>query len=178
MRKVMLAGVAALVLAGCQTTNTVEGGPAKLDVSFTGNGWDGETVPDGQHCSKYGGDGETPPMRVRQLPGRTDLIVVAFNDRDYQRLSHDGGHGKIGFPVEQEADSVELPAVPGGRAELPGDPYVVAKNRATGDYAQPGYLPPCSGGRGNDYFAVVKAFDTDSDPNLLLAKATVELGSY
>ena len=35
--------------------------------------------------------------------------------------------------------------------------------------------PPCSGGRGNRYFAVVKAVDADGK---VLAKAKIRLGRY
>ena len=46
---------------------------------------------------------------------------------------------------------------------------------ATGAWKSPGYLPPCSGGRGNRYVAVVKAVDADRK---VLAKAKIKLGRY
>ena len=49
------------------------------------------------------------------------------------------------------------------------------KNRATGAWKSPGYLPPCSGSRGNRYFAVVKAVGADKK---VLAKAKIKLGRY
>ena len=72
-------------------------------------------------------------------------------------LSYDGGHGKIGYWIEEGSTSAMLPSVPGEAKDLPEGSFVEKRNRATGDYARPGYLPPCSGGRGNKYFAEVKA---------------------
>ena len=179
MRRILIAGAAMVALAACQTTGA-DSAPdaAQLDVAFAGGGWDGERIPQGQQCSKFGGDGKTPPLRVANVPAAADMIVVEFNDRDYQPMSYDGGHGKIGFPVKGEGGTVTLPSVPGETADLPGSARVGEKNRATGDYARPGYLPPCSGGRGNDYFAVVKALDTDADPQMVVGLGRIELGRY
>ena len=68
-----------------------------------------------------------------------------------------------------------LPPVPGGTEETPAGTWIEKKNRATGAWKSPGYLPPCSGGGGNRYFAVVKAVDADRK---VLAKAKIKLGRY
>ena len=68
-----------------------------------------------------------------------------------------------------------IPALPGETARMPEGARIVAKNRATGSYARAGYLPPCSGGRGNLYFADVIALDTKGD---VLAKGRIILGRY
>ena len=135
--------------------------------------WDGQRVPTGQQCRLFGGRGATPPMEVAGIPAGTAWIVVAFNDRDFAPLSTCGGHGTIGFPAR--GTKMTLPAVPGMTAQLPGGAVVVAAARSTGDYASPRYLPPCSGGRGNRYFAEVSAMDR---ANKVLATARVELGRY
>ncbi|MBZ0128393.1 MAG: hypothetical protein K8F59_04715 [Rhodobacteraceae bacterium] len=135
--------------------------------------WDGKTVPTGQQCKLHGGNGATPPIKVTGLPAGTRWIVVEFNDKSYTPLSTNGGHGKIGFPVS--GASATLPSVPGMTAKLPGGAVVVAKARSSGRYASPGYLPPCSGGKGNRYSADVKALDAD---NKVLEKISIGIGRY
>lgn len=135
--------------------------------------WDGKTVPAGQQCKLNGGNGKTPPIKVTGMPDGTRWIVVEFNDRSYAPLANNGGHGKIGFPVS--GSTATLPPVPGMTARLPGRAVVVAKARTSGRYASPGYLPPCSGGKGNRYTAVVKALDANSK---LLEKVNINIGRY
>ena len=105
---------------------------------------------------------------------------MEFNDRSYQPLSYDGGHGKIGYWIEEGSTSAMLPSVPGEAKDLPEGSFVEKRNRATGDYARPGYLPPCSGGRGNKYFAEVKAVEKVEGKKKpeVLAKAKIQLGKY
>ncbi len=147
--------------------------------AFADPAWDGRKLPAGQHCSKFGGKGATPPLRVDGIPTGANAIVVEFNDRSYYDLSTDGGHGKIGFPVAPGAISVTLPSVPGETASLPSGAFVHKRNRATGSYATAGYLPPCSGGRGNAYFADVLAVElADGKIVRTLGKTTIELGRY
>lgn len=135
--------------------------------------WDGKNVPQGQNCKLDGGNGKTPPIKVTGLPAGTRWVVVEFNDKSYSPLSRNGGHGKIGFPVSGSAAT--LPAVPGMTAKLPGGAVVVTKARSTGRYASPGYLPPCSGGKGNRYTADVKALDANSK---VLEQVSIDIGRY
>ncbi|HWA20746.1 MAG TPA: hypothetical protein VG757_17295 [Devosia sp.] len=51
----------------------------------------------------------------------------------------------------------------------------MTKNRGTGDYDKPGYLPPCSGGQGNLYSATVTALDASG---ATLAEGKIDLGHY
>lgn len=135
--------------------------------------WDGRKVPAGQQCSLFGGNGATPPMTVAGLPQGTVWVVVAFNDRDYRPLSRNGGHGTIGFPVK--GASAKLPAVPGMTDRLPGGARVVAAAKSTGRSASPGYLPPCSGGRGNRYSADVSAVGADGK---VIETVRIAIGRY
>lgn len=135
--------------------------------------WDGKKIPAGQHCPLFGGKGGTPPMAISGLPKGTAWVVVAFNDRDYAPLSRNGGHGTIGFPVK--GTSAKLPAVPGMTDKLPGGARVLAKAKSTGEYASAGYLPPCSGGRGNRYHAEVSATGADGK---VIETVRVEIGRY
>ena len=153
---------------------------ADLKVSFADAAWDGEKVPKGQQCTKFRGKGETPSLKVENIPVGANAIIVEFNDRSYQPLSYDGGHGKIGFWIAEGTSSFTLPSVPGETKELPDGSFVETRNRATGDFARPGYLPPCSGGSGNKYFAEVKAvqkIEGKKKPKVL-AKAKIQLGKY
>ena len=149
---------------------------SRLSVSFADSAWNGKQVPDGQQCSIYGGDGATPALVVENIPKGADTILVEFNDRDYPPLSSAGGHGIVGFKIEGRGKAT-LPSVPGGtsRADrLPAGAFVAEDNRATGDFMSDGYLPPCSGGRGHRYFAVVKAVADGK----VVATGKIELGKY
>ncbi|MDG1471378.1 MAG: hypothetical protein P8Q26_07435 [Ascidiaceihabitans sp.] len=135
--------------------------------------WDGKKVPAGQQCTLHGGKGKTPPFQVTAIPAGTVMLVVEYNDKSFSKLSSKGGHGTIGYPVK--GTSGTFPAVPGLSANLPDGVRVIKKARSTGDYASAGYLPPCSGGRGNKYQADVKAV---SAAGKVLAKAKMDLGRY
>ncbi|MYA95027.1 MAG: hypothetical protein F4X91_01270 [Nitrospinae bacterium] len=151
-----------------------------MKVSFADSAWNGEQIPDGQQCSKFWGQGATPSLRVENIPAGANAIIVEFNDRDYSPLSDDGGHGKIGFWVSEGSGRALLPSVPGETDPLPTGSFVEETNRATGDYATPGYLPPCSGGRDHAYFAEVKAVRKvkGAGKPKVLATVKIELGSY
>ncbi len=160
------------VLLACTFAFAGTSALADMKVSL-GAPWDGKNIPAGQHCKLHGGNGSTPPMAVSGLPEGTTMVVVEYNDRSFKPLSRNGGHGTLAYPVK--GDTANLPAVPGMTAKLPSGVRVVRKAQSTGDYASPGYLPPCSGGRGNTYEAVVKAVGSDGK---VLKKAKVKLGRY
>jgi len=135
--------------------------------------WNGVNVPEGQQCRLFGGDGATPVFVLNGLPDGTAQVRVAFNDKSYAPLAENGGHGVIGFPAS--SPNAVLPSVPGMTAYLPMGAVVVAAARSSGQYASTGYLPPCSGGRGNRYMADVIALDASGAE---LARVEVELGRY
>lgn len=160
------------LLATAASLATAPAALAELSVKLAG-GWDGKRVPAGQHCPLFGGKGATPPMQVSGLPQGTAWVYVEFNDRSYKPLSRDGGHGVIGYPVK--GASANLHSVPGLAGKLPGQAKVIKPARGTGKYKSSGYLPPCSGGKGNAYFAVVKAISAKGQ---VLDRGQVELGRY
>lgn len=135
--------------------------------------WGGKKVPKGQHCTLHGGNGSTPPMQISNLPKGTAWVLVEYNDKSYAPLSTRGGHGSIGYDVK--GSSAKLPAVPGLTNKLPKGIRVVKKARGIGKYASKGYMPPCSGGRGNRYAADVKAM---SAAGKVLGKVTIVIGRY
>ena len=170
------------LLAACQTSGyeAASDNLPSLTVSFADAAWDGMAVPKGQQCSKFGGSGATPSLVVAGVPDGANAVIVEFNDRSYMELSSDGGHGKVGFWIKG-GGTVTLPSVAGETSRLPEGVFVEAKNRATGSYATAGYLPPCSGGKGNAYFADVKAVykaKSDKETSKLLATGGIELGKY
>lgn len=160
------------LLVGCQSSGEKQLPP--LTLAFADAAWTGERIPEGQQCTKFGGKGGTPALSVSGIPAGTAELVVEFNDRSYAPLSSDGGHGKIGFAHDGTASTV-LASVPGETDALPTGARVVKKNRATGSFARPGYLPPCSGGKGNTYFADVIARDAGGAP---LASGRIIIGRY
>ena len=153
---------------------------ADLSVTFADPAWDGKNIPDGQQCTLFGGEGATPALQVENIPAEANAIIVEYNDQDYRPLSRDGGHGKIGFWVEEGSASAMLVSVPGETEDLSSGAFVEKRNRARGSYARPGYLPPCSGGDGHRYFAEVKAVkkgEGEKKPQVL-AEVKIQLGKY
>lgn len=179
--KVALLAVTAFGLAACQTTGyqPVSDRLPSLTLAFADASWNGKTIPVGQHCRQFGGNGATPALRVSGIPAGANAVIVEFNDLSFPQLSTDGGHGKIGFWVSGE--TATLPPVPGGTDEMPSGTFLEANNRGTGGWTAAGYLPPCSGGRGNLYAADVKAVykpTKDGEQGRLLATGKIELGRY
>jgi hypothetical protein len=145
---------------------------------FAESAWTGDKIPSGQHCAKDGGQGATPALILSGIPAEANAIIVEFNDQDFNKLSYDGGHGKIGFMITPGQAEVTLPSVPGGTKNMPEGVWVEKKNRATGNWYTEGYLPPCSGGRSHlytaDIYAVVKNGDDYDD----IAETDIRLGRY
>ena len=175
-RLVGLSLIPLTALMACQTTEMsatqTQVEVAQLNVELLGD-WDGNNVPSGQQCSLHGGEGATPPMRVSGVPTEAHEIIVQYNDRSFPPLSRNGGHGVVAYPATGEVTT--LASVPGMTSDLGSAARVVSRAKSTGQYASSGYLPPCSGGRGNIYEAVLKAVD---DNNNLLATSTVRIGRY
>jgi len=151
---------------------------ADLTVGFADPAWTGDKIPKGQQCKKFGGEGATPPLTVSGIPPEANAVVVEFNDKSYQQLSYDGGHGKIGYHITPGAGSVALPAVPGGTSDMPDGVWLVKKNRASGAWSSPGYLPPCSGGKNNKYAAEIYAVILEGDDYDEVAEGEITLGRY
>lgn len=136
--------------------------------------WDGKKVPAGQQCSLFGGNGSTPPMTVSGIPAGAVWIIGEFNDKSYSPLSSKGGHGIVAWPVK--GSKAKLFAVPGMTAKLPNGARLIKAARSTGKYASKGYLPPCSGGRGNRYAVDIKAIDAKG--NVLAKIGNFTIGRY
>ncbi|WP_333855883.1 hypothetical protein, partial [Denitromonas sp.] len=155
-------------------------GFTQLDVAFASPAWNGKTIPSDSVCSNFGGQDISPALKVSNIPTGANAIIVQFNDRDYPPLSNGGGHGTIGYWVKG-GESATLPAVKGFSADMPAGAFIEAPSYGKGAYRSPGYLAPCSGGKGHAYEAVVKAVykaKTADEESRLLAETTFPLGKF
>lgn len=173
-----------LLLAACETADVAQ--PSALALRFDDRAWNGEKVPDGQQCKRFGGQGATPAMGVAGIPKGATAILVEFNDRDFPPLASKGGHGIIGWRLGQQdggAFATLIPPVPGQSDVLPEGVFKVSGHRSAAPENSPGtaYLPPCSGGQKHAYYAVVKAVVWPPKPGeepQTLAIGSIEMGVY
>ena len=162
------------ILAAVLAIMAWQASAATLEASLADQSWTGNKIPEGQHCKKFGGNGATPELMISGIPAGATAILVEFNDASFPPLSSGGGHGIVGFEHAGGTEAV-LPPVPGGTEQTPAGTWIEKKNRATGAWESAGYLPPCSGGIGNRYFAVIKAVDANKT---VLAETEITLGRY
>lgn len=175
MKPIFTALAAATLLAACQGANDASSTTPRLTVGFADPAWTGGAVPAAAVCTQQGGKGATPALTVAGIPEGTAEIVVEFNDESYGPLSYDGGHGVIGY-AHAGGDTATLASVPGGMRSLGVEGARVVKDtRAGGQFAQAGYIGPCSGGRGNIYSADLSALGPDGK---VLAIGEIRLGRY
>jgi hypothetical protein len=161
---------AALLLAGVSTATAQE----DFAASFADAAWNGETIPEGQHCKLQDGNGATPALNLSGLPEGTVAVHLAFNDESYEPMNN-GGHGTIGFNVSPVDGAATIPSVPGATNELPDGAFVAKANATSGDFLSEGYMPPCSGGRGNTYSVLISAVGAD---DAVLGQKYLGLGKY
>lgn len=171
MRRLILAiSISAIIVLPTQATE-------KMTASLADTAWNGITIPDGQQCDKFGGQGSSPKIHVANIPAGTDALVVEYSDESYEPM-RDGGHGKIGYRILSKAREITIPAVKGHSFDLPEPFFIVEPQRAPQWDKAGAYLPPCSGGKGNTYTATIKAVKLDSgrvgetitDSSLVLGK--------
>ncbi len=164
--------ILALVMTGLSVTAA-----SALEVQFADPVWNGETVPAGHQCQKFGGTHGSPALVVGGLPARANALLLEFSDRSYAPMDN-GGHGKLGYAFEAGAKAVTVPSAPAHTTALPPPWWTVAEHGAPG-WDKPGaYLPPCSGGRGNAYYVTVKAIERKGDAVTELEQAILEMGRY
>ena len=184
MRKaILVTAFSTFVLAACVSTYKVSENMLQLDISFTDSRWDGEKVPDGQQCRKFGGErSATPEIKVESIPAAANALVVEYNDLSYAPMRN-GGHGKIGYHIEPGTTSIVIPSVPGHSFDLPEGFFLVAEHQAPHWDTAGAYLPPCSGqgGLGSSYSATVKAImkaNSEGEKPLLLAEGVIQMGEF
>jgi phosphatidylethanolamine-binding protein (PEBP) family uncharacterized protein len=170
-----------LSLTACKTTHfgyVPQENLAPLAVSFADAKWTGAAVPADEVCDKFGGaKAASPRLNVSGIPAGADALIIEFNDRSYAPLSSGGGHGAVLYRLPSAGAAAVVPSVPAQTTSLP-EGFTMLR-RSGGDW--PGlrngaYLPPCSGGTGNRYEAVIYAVDSAS--RQVLAKGVISLGRY
>ncbi len=168
------------LLSGCATTGykPVEN-MAQLKVSFADSKWDGKMVPSGEQCKWAGGNGSTPVLNVENIPADANAVIVEYSDRSYAPMNM-GGHGKIGMWLNGAQTPVQIPSVAGETKDLPENLFIEQEHQ--GSRGKSGaYLPPCSGGMGNIYYATVKAVykgKSEKEVSRLLGQEKIELGRH
>jgi len=179
--------IVAVLFIGCALLGTegvvwgASGEPARLQVSFVDPAWNGETIPAGQQCLRFGGKHpSTPRLMVRGIPPGANAIIMEYSDRSYATMD-DGGHGMIGYRIPEGTKEVVVPSVPGHSFDMPEGFFVVSPHRVPGWATAGAYLPPCSGGKGNHYYVTVKAVSQPSPGSAeftVLGQGSLELGTY
>jgi len=172
--------IAVVFLVACASSDyKAVDDPAKLIVSFADQTWDGVKIPNGQECKKFGGNGSTPSLIIEHIPEGSNAVIVEFSDRSFFIMNH-GGHGKIGVWLDDQQSSVLIPSVAGETRIVPSSLFIEKEHRGWRG-KEGAYLPPCSGGRGNHYYAEVKAVFKDqvnTSNSRLLAAGEIYLGEY
>ncbi len=151
-----------------------------LKISFTDAGWDGKTIPKGQQCPMYGGNGSTPGLIIDNIPPEANALILEFSNKSHLPLDK-GGQGRIGYRFDPGTLKVVLAPVPGNTFDLPKPFFVIGAHRKPFQSKPGAYLPPCSGGKGNYYYLVVKAIRMPESleiPAELLGQGKVALGRY
>ncbi|MES9854460.1 MAG: hypothetical protein ABW170_21815 [Candidatus Thiodiazotropha sp. L084R] len=152
--------------------------PPSLSATITDPIWNGRQIPSGQQCNKFGGTGATPPLSISQIPAGANAIVMEYSDRTYQPMDH-GGHGKIGFRIQSGTSTVAIPSVKGHTFDLPEDFFLIEAQKAPSWDKEGAYLPPCSGGKGNEYYVTIKAVsESNGGIRKILSEVELPLGQY
>lgn len=152
----------------------------KLTLAFGDPAWDGKKIPQGQECRKFGGKGATPPLVVSAIPKDANAIIMEYGDHDWPPMDG-GGHGIIGFNIAPGTKEAKIPPVAGHSYDLPKGFFLVAEHLGPAWDKAGAYMPPCSGGRGNKYFVVVKAVrlaKPEDKIGKVLAIKELEIGAY
>lgn len=140
--------------------------------------WDGEWVPKGMQCQKFGGDGpRTPGLVVSDIPQGTNVLIFEYSDRSHQPMDN-GGHGKFGYALNNQTGTAWIPQVSGHSFDLPKGFFLIEAHRNPKWDKAGAYMPPCSGGKKNSYYVKVKAAQIKDDQLEIKAKSVLELGKY
>jgi len=173
---IVIALNALFISAFSQSNMQVKQG-SSLNVSFVNPLWNGKEVPMIGICKLCGGEGKSPELKISNIPDSANIIVIEFNDRDYNPLSQNGGHGAISVSSLKKTEVI-VPSIPEQTFDIPKEVSVEHAHRAPKGN-QGAYLGPCSCGYGNRYFAVAKAvFRLQGKADKVLSQATIELGTH
>lgn len=174
MKKIIVNSVLALgllSLSGC--VNNMASKTADMNVNFADAKWDGIIVPKNEVCKWAGGDGSTPALKVTNLPSGTSKVLVLFSDFTYKPMDN-GGHGQIGINVSNESN-IMIPSIKGETKAMPANMFINKEHKGLKRGQAGAYLPPCSGGKGNSYYATVKALDSNDE---VLKSMDIQMGKF
>jgi len=159
-------------------TSAVYADNNQFSAQLTNPAWNGKTVPTGQQCHKFGGHGATPQIAVNSIPAGTNAIVMEYSDRTYQPMDN-GGHGKFGYRLQSNVSSVKIPSLAGHSFEMDEGFFLLEAQRAPSWDKAGAYLPPCSGGKGNEYYVTLKAVkELNGGIQAILGETVLDLGKY
>lgn len=180
--KLVVTLAVSLVLYGCAGETAYRPFTVLYDlkISFADDTWDGNTIPAGQQCPTFGGKGSTPGLTVENIPPQANALILEFSNKSHLPLDK-GGQGQIGYRFIPGTHKIVLPPVSGNTFDLPEPFFVIAAHRKPFQSKPGAYLPPCSGGKGNYYYLVVKAILLPVSleiPAELLGQGKIALGRY
>ena len=154
-------------------------GLVELTLAFAQAEWDGDTIPKGQQCLEFDGQGDSPAIAVGNIPPTANSLVLAFSDESYSPCDK-GGHGVISYRIAEGTKEVTVPSIPGQTFDLPESFSLIREHCGVHLSMQRGaYIGPCPG-LGNHYYVTVSARrDTgDGAEPTVLGEARLEIGTY
>ncbi|MBU2964232.1 hypothetical protein Q4508_13210 [Amphritea sp. 2_MG-2023] len=155
-------------------TSVMSANAFALEAKFADTAWDGNQIPAGQQCQKFGGQNpSTPALVVSDIPAGANAIVLEYSDRDSKKMDN-GGHGRMQFMFNGSEREVTIPSVAGHSFDLPEGFKSIEAHRSPGWDKAGAYMPPCSGGKGHAYYVTVKAMQDDK----VTATTVLEMGKY
>lgn len=150
-----------------------------LVLEFADAEWDGKTIPKGQQCREYGGNGASPGIVVKNIPPETNRLILEFSDATYAPCDN-GGHGIVGYTIPKGSTKIIVPSIPGQTFDLPSGFTLIKEHCGASLGMQRGaYIGPCPG-IGNVYYVVVKAVRESSNGSkpILTGNGRLNLGTY
>jgi len=159
-----------VIASSCGFTNFA----SALEVKFSDPAWNGETIPVGQQCQKFGGENPaSPALTLSEIPLGSDLIVLEYSDRDSKKMDN-GGHGIMSYAIDNAMTNIDIPSVTGHSFDIPQGFTMIEKHRGAGWDIEGAYMPPCSGANNHAYYVTVKSMKGTT----VTAEKVLEMGKY
>lgn len=150
-----------------------------LHLSLADASWNGKTIPKGQQCKEYSGNGASPRITVKNIPPQVNTLVLEFSDATYKPCDN-GGHGVISYQIPRGSVEITVPSIPGQTFDLPEGFSLIKEHCGAELLMQAGaYIGPCPG-LGNVYYVTIKAFyeSPDKATPQLLGIGQLDIGTY
>ncbi|KAB7886528.1 hypothetical protein [Poseidonibacter ostreae] len=100
-------------------------------------------------------------------------VLVLFSDFTYKPMDN-GGHGQIGINISNESN-IMIPSIKGETKAMPANMFINKEHKGLKRGQAGAYLPPSSGGKGNSYYATVKALDSNDE---VLKSMDIQMGKF